>query len=405
LGVPVIFRAVSLIANTTGSLAMEVYRDGQKLPFRDTPQLVKRPDPFRTPRDFYRDTAWHLAASGEVWWWVAKRDTDDTPMSLIVVPPWEVQVDPKLDRLHPEIRWLDKVMDPDDMRQITFMPDGTSGRGVGPLQLCGASMSVAVESEQWAANFYAGGGYPSILIKAAGALGATGDVDDDNAAITEANLLREQFMSKDHNTPRVIDEGIESVDEFNTNTQGAQMLDARLANRGDWSVAFGIPGALLEYAAPGSTLTYQNAQDVFPYFVKGSLSIGYLEPIEQTMTDLLSRSTAARFNVKGFERADPKSRWETYKLMSEVLGLDEAARIAMESEGFAPGDIEYAPVPFSPPAAVPTRLPVARSADPVRCSGKRMLRGRVQACGKLLAEAGPFTGSCPRCGTGYVDAA
>ena len=266
-------------------------------------------------------------------------------------------------------------------------------------------MSVAVESEQWAANFYAGGGYPSLILKAAGSLGGTGVLDDDNEFITEAQRLRDQWMASDANTPHVIDEGIEDVKEFGVNPQGAQMLDSRLANRGDWAVAFGIPGALLEYAAPGSTLTYQNAQDVFPYFVKGSLSIGYLEPIEQTMSDLLTRSTVARFNVKGFERADPKSRWETYQLMAAVLGVDEAAQIARESEGIAPGDIEYAPVPFSPPAAVPTRLPVARTAEPVRCSGTRLLRGRSQKCGKLLAEAGPFTGSCPRCGTSYVDAA
>src|SRR5262245_52668522 len=55
LGVPAIFRAVSLIAQTTGSLPVEGYQNGNLLAYPDTPRLITRPDPFRTPREFYRD--------------------------------------------------------------------------------------------------------------------------------------------------------------------------------------------------------------------------------------------------------------------------------------------------------------------------------------------------------------
>jgi phage portal protein BeeE len=92
LGVPAIYRAVSLIANTTGALTLEAYRRGRRLDDGDRPRLIVRPDPFTTPRDFYRDTAWNMATRGEAWWWVAKRDFDDIPLSLINVPPSEVRV-------------------------------------------------------------------------------------------------------------------------------------------------------------------------------------------------------------------------------------------------------------------------------------------------------------------------
>jgi len=217
--------------------------------------------------------------------------------------------------------------------------------------------------------------------------------------------MKQQIATRPHNVPLVTDEGIEDITEFGVNPQGAQMLDARLSNKGDAANMFGIPGVLLEYNAPGSSLTYQNVQEVFSLFVKTSLAPNFLEPIEQELSDLLPRSTVARFNVSGFERANAKTRWETYGLMVPVIGSEEAAAIARKSEGIDPGDVEFQPVPFAPPAAFPTRLPVARSAEPVRCSGRRVLKGVLRPCNKLLAEAGPFIGSCPRCGTAYLDEA
>ena len=392
IGVPSIFRAVSLIAGTTGSLSVEVWRSGVKLSPDDTPQIVKRPDPFITGRDFYRNTAWNMATRGEAWWWVAKRDSNGAPISLINVPPWEVVVDPGTNRLHPTINWLGKQMPEDDMRHITLMPDMNTLRGIGPLQACGAAISVAVESTTWAANFFAGGN-SSILIKAAGALG------EDEDGVNEADTLRAQFMDKDNNTPRVIDEGIESVTEININPQGAQMLDARTYNNGDAARMFGIPGVLVEFAQSGSSLTYQSIPEVFRLFVKTCLQPYYLEPIEHAMSDILSRSSWAAFDTASFEKADPKTRWETYQLAVSVIGAEAAAAWANTAEGFAPGDIEYAPVPYAPPAAVPDRLPIGRSAESFRCTGRRILQGQLRKCNKLLW---PGTERCPRCGEEFA---
>jgi HK97 family phage portal protein len=400
LGTPAIFRAVTLIANTTGSLAIEAYRRGVKLPDEETPRVIKRPDPFTIPRNFYRDSAYFLATRGECWWWVGARDTDGLAMSLIVVPPWEITIERTDDRLRPKILWLNKEMRREDMRHLTFLRDDSGYRGVGPLQLCGAAMSVAVEAQEWAANFYAEGGYPSVLIKSAVELGGNPGVD----AETEADQLRAQWVARDHNTPRVIDPGIESVDVTEVNEAGAQMLASRDHNNGDAARMFGIPGALMEYATSGSSLTYQNVAEVYRQFVQTCLAPNYLEPIEQELSDLLPRTTVARFNVKGLLRADAKTRAEVYNLLVP-LGVMSAEQAATE-EGYLPGDIEFAPIPFSEPSAVPTKLPVQLRSipEPVRCDGRRMLRGVLKPCNKLLAEAGPFTGRCPRCSKEYAAA-
>lgn len=405
LGVPSNFRSVALISNTTGSLAMEAYRKGVLLDDEDMPRIVKRPDPFRIPRDFFRDTAFDQATRGEYWWWVAARGADNEALSLIRIAPWEIRVEQTDDRLRPRILWGNREMRREDMIHGTFLPDpnemsGPWQRGVGPLQLCGAAISVQVESDQWAANFFVeDGGYPSIVIKAAGELGVIDEGPDEGK--NEADVLRDQWMSKPNRTPRVVDDGVEDVKEFSVNSEGAALLETRESNKGMSANLFGVPGALLEYGRPGSSLTYQTVTEVFTTFVRATLAPDYLESIEQNMSDLLPRSTIARFNVKGFERADIKTRWEVYKLAVDVIGQQEAGEIAREQEGITPGDIEFAPVPFAPPNAVPASLPVTRSAEAVRCNGRRILKGNIRPCNALLAEAPPFIGKCRRCGKVY----
>ena len=393
LGVPAIFRAVTLISGAVGSLGVEAYRKGVLLSDDDTPRLIQRPDPFRIPRDFYRDTAFDFATRGEFWWWIAKRDADGNALSLIRVPPWEITVEANnFDRLRPKILWLGREIPRDDIRQGTFQLDDSGLRGVGPLQRCGAAVSVAVESQEWAANFFAeDGGYPSLVIKTVDELG------QDENGVNEADTLRDQWMSKPHNTPRIIDSGIESVEEFGANVQSGQMLAAREFNKGDAANIFGIPGELLEYGRPGSSLVYQNVAEIFTRFVKTPLAPDYLEPIEQHMSDLLPRSTVARFNVKGFMRADAKTRWEVYQIAAAVLGQEEAATLAREQEGLAPGDVEFAPVPFAPPQAVPDLLPINRDLRVASQDGA-IHDWRCSECGRKLAEsAGPGTTVRCRC--------
>ena len=407
LAVPSILRCVSLISTTIGALSMNAYRHGVELAPEDRPQVMVRPNPFQKPRTFYRDTAWNLATRGEGWWWVAKRDGDGNALSLINADPVEVLVEQNPDDdARPNITWRNMTtITPtpvgmrrlafDDFRHLTFVQPSQSLRGMGPLQLCGAAISVAVESQEFAANFYADGGYPSTIIKAAGTLSPTLDANGNS----EADLLRAQWVDRPNNEPRIIDAGIESVEDHAPNTIGVQMLDARNYQTGEAGRMFGIPGSLLDYVQPGSTLTYQNLEGEFTKWVRGGLWPYYLEEIEQEMSDLLTRSTVARFNIDALLRADIKTRFDVYDvgIKSGVLSVEKA----QEQEGILPGDVENAPIPFASPQAVPTNIPVARSAEAVRCDGQRILKGILRPCNKLLAEAGPFTGRCERCGKVY----
>jgi len=326
------------------------------------------------------------------------------------------------DLRYPQIRWRDKVMPNRDMRQITLLKEPGELRGYGPLQACGAAVSIAVESQEWAANFFASGGYPNIWIKAAGDLsgGLNGDPETDDAAdwMSEVQRLKAQWLESTPNTPRGTDEGILDIKQFDPNPQGAQMLDARDHQNGDAARMFGIPGALLEYSVAGGSLTYQNLAEVMTNFLRTCLIPNYLEPVEQTMSDLLAGATITRFSVGEVNRADVKTRFDTYAVGIAAGIL--TPQMAQEAEGILPGSVETAPVPLSPPAAVPDALPSddvsslsvgtrTAAALEVRCDGMANKRRngvtRLERCDKLLARDGHYAGTCPRCKKVYPVAA
>ena len=378
LGSPAIFGAVSLIANTIGTLSFEAFRNGVLMSQDTAPRLIQRPNPFSSLRVFLRDTAYYVATRGEAWWWIAKRDVDGSAMSLFPVPPWEIVIEQNdRNRLFPTIRWGDRVMPNEDMRQITYLP-GRNGRGIGPLQKCGAAVSIAIESQEWAANFFAAS-VPSII-------GST----EQEMTSDELKLMDEQWNEKPPNMPRWLTNGL-TLSDSPFDPEKAQLNEARLANVGDAARMFNMPGALIEYQMGGSSLTYQNQEGIWSDFQRRCLNPHYIEPIEQEISDLLTRSTTARMNTKQLLRADAKTRMEVHKTAIEA-GIYDAETAARE-EGYLPGNVDYAPVPFAPPQAIPSILPPdvrTRSLEELRCT----------KCGRLVGRVGgPAEIACSRCGT------
>ena len=402
LSVPAIQRAVTLISHTVGSVSMQGWYQGSPMPV--TPIVLGRPNPYDTPYDFYRDVAFYRATRGESIMWIANRDGAGFPIALVNIPPWEVQVqaNPR-NRLRPSYFWGDPEK-PGSISGTRYSPANPEGafvhimyhrditglRGVGPLQMCGAAVSVAVEAQRWASNWFRGGGVPPIIVKKADDL----DPTPGDGGLNEAQIFKRDWMSGEPNEPKVIDQGVESVQQLDTNPQGAQMLDSRQYENGDVARMFGIPGVLLEYNMPGSSLTYQSIPDVWVELLRGCLTPTYFEPIEAHISDLLPRTQAARFNTLGLQRADIKTRYDVYTagIASGVLTVEQAQM----QEGLVPGDIETMPVPPSPPQA---SIGLSRE---FRCDGGMVLRGQPTRCNKLL-----FVGqrTCPRCKKQYASVA
>lgn len=317
LSVPAVFRAVTLISNTVGMLLMEAFQDSVKL--SEQPTLVTRPGIDGTPRDFWRDLGWMLATRGEFIVKTVDRNLeDDRPRKLMVLPSREVTV--AWNTQVPFIReytWRNQKQNPGDITHGFFARDPWGLRGFGPLQICGGALSAAVEAEEWAARFFSEGGIPSAKIKV-----------PTRITKEEATRLRDQWLDKSGNTVRVVDSGADA-EPFQVNPEGAQLMQARQHSAGNAATMFGINGHLLNYAQSGSSLTYQNAGDVFVDFVRSTLAPGYLVVIEDAISDMLPRGTTARFNVEELYRADVKTQAEVYStLVAAGMDAEEAAKRA-----------------------------------------------------------------------------
>lgn len=401
LGVPAVNRAVTLISNAGGALALRGLRDGiEDEKGVDRFKILTKPNPLSRPRTFWQHTFYHMATRGEAWWWVPQRDREGHAVSLFPVPPQEVKVDEnQRDPRFPVITWRNQTMPNEDMVQLVLQPDPDNLlRGVGPLQMNQAAISVAVEADEWAANFYGEGGYPSLYL----------ETDFEFESEDDAQKVKDKWVSNPPNMPQVLSPGLHPG-TIPVNEQGAQMLQSRLHNRGEVANMFGIPGSLLEYTQSGASLTYQNVGQEFEKFVKSCLWPNYLEEVEQAISEELPRPWTAEFDIDRFVRPDPKTRYEIHQIAIGAGIYDkEEARAREGLKPGAPKDVTPPPPAVSPQEQVPVEQ--ARSepqTEEVRCDGMRLMSSggikQLKPCNKLLAEAWPagtpYTGTCPRCKT------
>lgn len=338
LGIPAVFRAVSLLATAAASFNLREYVNQREIV--PAAPVVRRPQPEWTPGAFTRDTVHYMASRGEAAWLVLERDFAGFASSILPVPPETIQSE--WDGLRFTRLWThdrdgkERDLDPRDVVLIPYMRDSQTGRGKGPLQMCGIALNVAHEAETWASRWFVGA-IPSIYLDSKIPLaGGTEDHPGD------AEMIKDKWLNDPPNVPKV-GYGLTPT-TLNINPESAQLTTSRMMSRGDAAVMFGIPGRLLEYSESGSSLTYANVGDLATELVRLTLAPIYLEQIEQAFSDLRPRGTEVRYDVEGFERADPKTRYEIHE-KAIALGVytpEDAAR----KEGEQPGSAEVVPAPL-----------------------------------------------------------
>lgn len=330
LGLPAIYRAVSLLASAAGALNPIEYINGE--PQQVAASVVRRPAQEWTPGSFWWITVQDMATYGEAIWMVVKRDVQGFASDVVAVPPYSM----KSEWNGVRHQWSSLVngreipQDPANIKHIPLLRNRETGRGMGPMQTCGASTTVSVEADNWARRWFVGG-MPSLY------LDSQMPIDE-----KEATTVKDQWLADPPNLPKVGYGFTPSA--IGWNPEQAQLNGARMFNRGEVALMFGIPGRLLEYAESGTSVTYANVGDLATELVRLTLAPMYLEQMEQTFSDLRPRGHEVRFDVEGFQRADVKTRYEVYE-KAIALGIITAEDAAIE-EGKAAGSREVQPVPL-----------------------------------------------------------
>lgn len=329
MGIPAVWRAVMLLSSTGASLNLKEYQNQVEIP---ASPFVRRPAKGWTPGAFVRDSIMYMATRGESIWLTLARDFNGKASDVLPVAPELIKSEWDGQRHQ---WWIEQngrrtPLNAADVTHIPLMRNPQTGRGEGPLQVCGVALNVAVEADRWANRFFVGG-IPSVFLDSQQPINAT-----------EAATIKSQWLQDPPNVPKV-GYGFTPT-TLQVNPEVAQLTESRTMSRGETALMFGINGRLMEYAASGSSLSYQNVGDLATELVRLTLAPQYLEPMEQAFSDLLQVGHEVRFDVEGFQRADPKTRYEVYEkgIAAGIFTPEYAA----EHEGISGNFPEVRPAPL-----------------------------------------------------------
>ncbi len=299
LGIPAVMRAVTLISSVIGSLDLKEFINGTEI---EAAPVLKRPARKWKPSEFKKDTGMYLASRGESIWMWDEIGFDGFPTSLLPLVPEQMNSTWNgrefTDWWTTDNDGRERHFDPARISHMYLVRDPSTGRGLGPLQLCGVSLNASQQADVWASRFYLGS-IPSLYMDSESPM-SPGDVD----------TFFENWTKRPPNLPKV-GHGF-TPNSIAVDMEHAQAIEARMLTRGEVALMFGISGALMEVADSGSSITYSNVGGLATELIRLCIAPQYLEPIEEAFSDLRPRGHDARFDVEGFQRADdavaPSSR-------------------------------------------------------------------------------------------------
>lgn len=306
LGVPAVYRAVSLIAGTAAGLPLKVYRDmaGQRTETR-TP-LLEAPYPFVTPFEFWELTYTDLLLWSNSYHYKVKNELGDTVVRLLRIPPWQICIErDEQTPLNPGGKWFrvsgaDTRYGPDQIMHIPAL--GVDGlRGLSRVGLGGEAIGVALAAEQTAAKMFGQG------LLFAGILTSDQDLTQDAAETLGARFRKMIGSSGPGAKIPVLGRGTK-FQPVNMEPERAQFLESRAFQVLEVGRLFGVDPALL--MDPTAVMNYGEPQK--QNFLDFTMET-WLRRVEQAVSlHLTPRGQFAEYLRGAFLRADTKTRFETY---------------------------------------------------------------------------------------------
>lgn len=297
LGIPALYRGVSLIADAIGALGLNSYRNNRVV--EPTPQILIRPNPQETRMVTVSAMAASLILNGNYIAVLGDKGANGLPEFFYPIA---------LDRVHisrtdgrTTYRIDDRVYDPSDIFHIKnfCLPGDLMGRGIVEVQKQAIGKEIAIN--EYAARYFDGGVNPSAVIKSA------------NPDLTqqEADALKNAWLSmysSRNRQPAVLNSST-SFEVLSNNAVDSQLIEAQIQGLTNAANILGLPAYYL--GAPNSSRTYANVEQENLQLVRWSIQ-PIAERIEEALSDLLVRGQTAKFNYDTLLRTDTLSRYQAH---------------------------------------------------------------------------------------------
>lgn len=326
LGIPAIYRGITLIADAIGALELCAYRNGREV--KPTPAILARPNPVETRMETIAAMAVGLIMDGNYIAVLGEPGANGYADSLYPVAPDRVQVARDNGRL--VYRIDDKEYDRSEIFHIKnfTMPGDIVGRGI--LAVAKQSLGKEIAINEYAARYFDGGVNPTAVIKSS----------NPDLTSEEAQALKSAWMSmySSRNRSPVVMNASTDFEVLSSNAAESQLVEAQTAGLTEAANILGLPPYYL--GAPNASRTYSNVEEENLQLIKFSIQ-PIAERIEAAFSDLLVRGQTAKFKYDSMLKTDTTSRYNSYAvgLTNGFLSVDEVRdRENLESMDYEEGD-------------------------------------------------------------------
>ncbi len=311
--VSAVYACVLIIAQNVAQLPLIIYERGSddkgknRLPDHPLAKLLKRPNFWQTPYEFWSMMVGHVVLRGNAY--ALKNIVRGQTKELIPIHPNRVEV-----VQGPELKLIYKFTDKNGtlhelpMERI-FHLRGLSWNGftgVSPIALARESIGLALATEQHGAALFKNGAQPGAILRHPGTL-------DDAARTNLKKSWTERFTGENAFGLAVIEEGME-WESVGMTSEDAQFIETRKFQAVDIARWFNVPPhkiAILDRA------TFSNIESQNIDFAVDTLMPWTVNIQQRIMMDLLLPSERgkifAEFLLDGLLRGDSKARGEFYK--------------------------------------------------------------------------------------------
>ncbi len=360
LGVPAIWRAVSLIAGSAASLPLHPYRrvDDARVQLTGgrAADLLANPHPDMTPYELWETVYTHVLLWGNAYLLVL-RDQNRAPRELWPLHPSRV----KVGRADDGTKWFEvdgKTDAPLASAQILHVPglgyDGVCG--VSPIRIARQGVGLALAAEKYGAKLFGSGSLMSGILQT-----------EQRLDMAQADKLKAQWKAKMAGVDRahevaVLDSGTK-FQGLSIPPEDAQFIETRRFQIAEVARMFGVPPHMLmdteRSTSWGTGIEQQNIG-----FVVYTLR-PWLTRVEQRLTRLLDPGTVyVRYAVEGLLRGDSAQRAAFYTQMWNIgaLSTNDIRRL----EDMPPvegGDVRYRPLNMGE-LGVPDPVPADPEPEP-----------------------------------------
>jgi HK97 family phage portal protein len=310
LGVPAIYRGVTLIADAIGALGLHSYRNARIV--KPTPQILIKPNPQETRIETISAMAASLILDGNYIAVLGERGANGLPDFFYPVAIDRVN----LTRVDGRIvyRIDEQVYEADDILHIKnfTLPGEFFGRGIVETQKQAIGKEIAIN--EYASRYFDGGVNPTAVIK-------SGNPD---LTQEEADALKTAWLSmySGRNRQPAVLNSTTDFEILSSNAQESQLIEAQIQGLTEAANILGLPAYYL--GAPNSSRTYANVEQENLQLVRWSIQ-PIAERIEQALSELLVRGQTAKFNYDTLLRTDTLSRYQAHAvgLTNGFLTVDE----------------------------------------------------------------------------------